>query len=67
MTSDPIIVIDGQRYTAFSEGQSWMVRWFKAGPDPSDDENDYVEALIAVDTTDPRVAIEAAIKRGSWA
>lgn len=65
--ANPIITINGQRYTAFNEGQSWMVRWFKANPNSTDDEGYYVETLIAVYTTDPQVAIEAAIKRGSWA
>lgn len=60
-------VIDGQQYEAWNEGGSWMVRWFKANPSSTDDEDNYVETLIAVDTTDPEVAIKAAIARGSWA
>lgn len=43
-----------------------MVRWNK-GATSSDDESNYVEAEIAVNTDDPKVAIEAAIARGSWA
>jgi hypothetical protein len=62
-----VFTIDGQRYTAFNEGGSWMVRWFKVNPQSTDDEGNYVEALIAVDTQDPQVAIKAAIARGSWA
>jgi hypothetical protein len=47
-------------------GTLWMVRHYikPAGPD---DESDYVETEISVDTTDPQAAIDAAIQRGSWA
>jgi hypothetical protein len=61
------IVVNGQRYAAFCEGESWLVKWFKNPDVTSDDEGDYVETLIAVSTDDPKVAIEAAIARGSWA
>jgi hypothetical protein len=57
------IFVDGKRYDAGLVGLNlWMVkRFFKDG-----DDNDYVEALIQVETTDPVVAIQAAIDRGSW-
>ena len=49
------------RYEAFYLGdEAWMVkRW--------DKDDRCTEALIDITTTDPQVAIAAAITRGSWA
>lgn len=42
-------------------GTTWMVkRW-------TDDPDDYTEAEINVETSDPQVAIDAAVARNSWA
>lgn len=60
---DDIVVIDGKRYTAGNVGgNNWMVKRFEG-----DDVSDYKESLIAVLSTDPLVAIQAAINRNSWA
>ena len=44
-----------------TQPSEWMVKRWQSDPD------DYTEALISLATEDPETAIEAAIKRGSWA
>ena len=66
--SEGTVVISGTKYSAWNVGgTTWMVKRFKYLDSPEDDQAQYVEALISVDTADPQVAIDAAIKRGSWA
>ena len=65
------VTIGGITYEVTNEGQfgdytSWMVRK-QVGASSSDDESNYVETLISVPSSDPQVAVEAAIARGSWA
>lgn len=67
------VKINGITYEAnnegtFGENTSWMVRkQVVPRPGDSDDESNYVETLISVPSSDPQVAVEAAITRGSWA
>jgi hypothetical protein len=63
---DNNIVIDGVSYTAFNvDGNTWMIkRW--QNYTSLDDESDYTESLLSIDTKDPMIAVKAAIARGSW-
>ena len=65
------VKINGITYEAnnegtFGENTSWMVRK-QVFLGRGDDESNYVETLISVPSSDPQVAVEAAITRGSWA
>lgn len=59
--------LHGVKYQACNVGGStWMVKKLICGNDFENQAN-YVEALISVDTTDEMTAIQAAFARGSWA
>ena len=65
------VKINGITYEAnnegtFGENTSWMVRK-QVVPVPGDGESSYLETLISVPSSDPQVAVEAAIARGTWA
>lgn len=60
-----IYVVNGEWYSAFDAGPSWMVRWYRRDLH----NGEFVESLQGKPShpTTPEEAIQMAIERGSWA